>query len=304
MALETGTYLHDLVTTNPLGTDPRSQGDNHLRLLKTVLKATFPGFAGRFSRVQAQGGTYTAVVNDSHSLLRFTATATLNLPSAATAGSGYSLYVQAYGGVVTVDPDGAETVNDAATLALASGTIALLTCTGTAWIAMVVPSWSYASQGEAEAGTDNLKVMTPLRTAQSIAALVPVVPDASTTVKGIVELATAAEAQALTDAVRAVTPSTLKGALQGSNQSLVANGYQKLPGGLIVQWGTTAATGSDTTITFPLAFPTAVLAASVAGKAAAALSSDVSLGSTFSTTQMNARHGAGPDSIVWIALGH
>lgn len=45
----------------------------------------------------------------------------------------------------------------------------------------------------------------------------------------------------------------------GSNQSLGSSGYQKLPGGLIVQWGSTPATPVQSTsaVTFPLAFPTA-----------------------------------------------
>ncbi|UGB47012.1 hypothetical protein LQ772_06890 [Frateuria edaphi] len=45
-------------------------------------------------------------------------------------------------------------------------------------------------------------------------------------------------------------------AFSGSNQSLGANGYQKFPGGLILQWGgaVTAADGSAV-ITFPIAFP-------------------------------------------------
>jgi hypothetical protein len=35
-------------------------------------------------------------------------------------------------------------------------------------------------------------------------------------------------------------------------------GYQKLPSGVIVQWGNSASTGSaDTTVTFPVAFPNA-----------------------------------------------
>lgn len=41
----------------------------------------------------------------------------------------------------------------------------------------------------------------------------------------------------------------------GSNQSLSANGYQKLPSGLIIQWGKVNAV--NTTVTFPVAFPTA-----------------------------------------------
>ena len=45
----------------------------------------------------------------------------------------------------------------------------------------------------------------------------------------------------------------------GSNQSLSANGYQKFPGGLILQWGYNAATQSTSTntVVFPIAFPNA-----------------------------------------------
>lgn len=42
MALETGTYISDLVSTNPVSGDPKSQGDDHIRLLKSTIKATFP----------------------------------------------------------------------------------------------------------------------------------------------------------------------------------------------------------------------------------------------------------------------
>lgn len=46
MALETGTYISDFVIANPTPGDPKSQGDDHLRLIKTVLKTTFPNFSG------------------------------------------------------------------------------------------------------------------------------------------------------------------------------------------------------------------------------------------------------------------
>lgn len=44
MGLETATYISQLVATNPLGTDPKSQGDNHLQLIKSVLQNQFPNF--------------------------------------------------------------------------------------------------------------------------------------------------------------------------------------------------------------------------------------------------------------------
>lgn len=47
MAVESATYVSDLVITNPLGGDSVAQGDEHLRLLKTVLKNTFAGLTGK-----------------------------------------------------------------------------------------------------------------------------------------------------------------------------------------------------------------------------------------------------------------
>ena len=46
MALESTTYINGLVATNPAGTDARSQGDDHIRMVKSAVKATFPNIAG------------------------------------------------------------------------------------------------------------------------------------------------------------------------------------------------------------------------------------------------------------------
>ena len=42
MGLETSTYTDGLVTSNPLTTDIISKGDDHLRLIKSTVKASFP----------------------------------------------------------------------------------------------------------------------------------------------------------------------------------------------------------------------------------------------------------------------
>lgn len=42
MGLETASYIADLNPVYPLGSDSKSQGDDHLRLLKAVLQTTFP----------------------------------------------------------------------------------------------------------------------------------------------------------------------------------------------------------------------------------------------------------------------
>lgn len=46
MGLETGTYISDLNSSNPALGDSVSQGDDHIRLLKSAIKATFPNIAG------------------------------------------------------------------------------------------------------------------------------------------------------------------------------------------------------------------------------------------------------------------
>jgi hypothetical protein len=43
MGLESGTVIEDFNTAWPLGTDDVSQGDDHLRLIKSILANVFPG---------------------------------------------------------------------------------------------------------------------------------------------------------------------------------------------------------------------------------------------------------------------
>jgi len=44
MTVETASYISQLDPTFPASGDPKSEGDNHLRLVKTVLKTQFPNF--------------------------------------------------------------------------------------------------------------------------------------------------------------------------------------------------------------------------------------------------------------------
>lgn len=44
MTVETATFISQLDAALPTNTDPKSEGDNHLRLLKSVLKGQFPNF--------------------------------------------------------------------------------------------------------------------------------------------------------------------------------------------------------------------------------------------------------------------
>lgn len=53
MGLESATYINGLVETNPTSSDNANQGDNHLRLIKAALKATFPNITGPVTATQA-----------------------------------------------------------------------------------------------------------------------------------------------------------------------------------------------------------------------------------------------------------
>ena len=46
MPLEAGTFISDLVPANPTAADAKSFGDDHLRLLKSTIKTTFPNITG------------------------------------------------------------------------------------------------------------------------------------------------------------------------------------------------------------------------------------------------------------------
>lgn len=45
MPLESANFISQLTPTNPAGGDQKSQGDNHIRMIKSVLQATFPNLS-------------------------------------------------------------------------------------------------------------------------------------------------------------------------------------------------------------------------------------------------------------------
>jgi hypothetical protein len=67
MGLEIVLHLDDLDATNPVGTDPRSEGDDHIRNVKTALLTDFPNISGivtsthsELNFVDVAAGTLTA----------------------------------------------------------------------------------------------------------------------------------------------------------------------------------------------------------------------------------------------------
>lgn len=111
-----------------------------------------------------------------------------------------------------------------------------------------------ATNAETLAGSSDTVVVTPLKLQYMIDN-----KGATTSAKGTVELATNAETITGTDTERVITPSNITGLFADTGrQSIGTSGYQKLPGGLIIQWGSGLLT-TGSTVSFPVAFPAACL---------------------------------------------
>ena len=120
--------------------------------------------------------------------------------------------------------------------------------------------------------------------------------------------ASTAEAQAYASDSVALTPLKMKQAMQGSNYSLASSGYQKLPSGLIIQWGTAVGSAAGPVlVTYPIAFQNSTLQY-YATINATNLGFMVSL-SGASTTGLNAEtfvatNSRGGAAFNWLAIGY
>ena len=169
--------------------------------------------------------TFTATDADYKKLFLCDATAgaiTANLPPVADVYDGFTVAIKrtnSGANAVTIDGDGSETIDGATTLVLsAQYQYVILVANGT--------SWSVISGA---------------------------VQDASTTQKGIIEIATDAEFKAGTATDKAVVPSNF-----ASGYDLTAAGYYTFPGGFTWQWGITSPLVPDgvEAVTFEVPFTT------------------------------------------------
>lgn len=120
-----------------------------------------------------------------------------------------------------------------------------------------------------------------------------------------VSFASAAETLAGTDATKAITPAGFAG-----NKSLASNGYYKLPGGLIYQWGSQAATFDQSfyTVSYPTAFTSACYSIYVQVGASSAFDGNVAtivknVGTTSFDFAGDYSNIGGSGTIYWFAVG-
>ena len=110
MTVETASYISQLDPTLPTAADPKSEGDNQLRLVKTVLKTQFPNFGTAAMNASVAELNYMVGVT---SLVQ-TQLNTLTSAKAAKAGDTYTGAHDFTGGTIAVPT---ATVGDATTKA-------------------------------------------------------------------------------------------------------------------------------------------------------------------------------------------
>ena len=133
MPIEVANYVQDLDVSNPPGSDDRSQGDNHLRLIKTALKGTFPNSSKAF-RFPSSGATKTASFsvtfptdqNVAFAIDSSAGAVVVTLPDPTSGGTvhedgfGFWLIRTAGTNAVTVTPAGAQTIMGAASYSMSA----------------------------------------------------------------------------------------------------------------------------------------------------------------------------------------
>ena len=87
------------------------------------------------------------------------------------------------------------------------------------------------------------------------------------------------------------------------SKSHAANGYQKFPGGIIIQWGLTSTTPSGSSVTFPIAFPSSVYSIVLGQNTTAIPANAYSALNTQSLTGFAVSASSGNPGIFWFAIG-
>jgi len=140
MTVETATYLDSLSSANPGISDQIPEGDDHLRLIKAVLKSTFPGRGGEEGRTIVKAAGFTPALTEVGAT--FVSTGTLAVTLAALAGlpDGTFYNFAAQTGTTTLTPNGADTINGTTTFVLTVGQSCEIVKQGTNWVVLAASS--------------------------------------------------------------------------------------------------------------------------------------------------------------------
>lgn len=123
-----------------------------------------------------------------------------------------------------------------------------------------------------------------------------------------VQVASAAQSRAMTANNVYLSPLQLANAFTGANQSVGANGWQKLPGGIIMAWGRSGGSTTEPfTLTFPTPFPTICYSMVMTCNGGTGLATDVSYSISNLTKTAATIYRVGSSVTVepfyWMAIG-
>jgi hypothetical protein len=128
--------------------------------------------------------------------------------------------------------------------------------------------------------------------------------DASLTARGVIEQATDTEVVTGTDTDRAVSAGNITNLFSGSGRhDVVTKGYQKFPGGLVLQWGEESlSAGADTNVTLPVAPVTVLNIQGTYNSTSNSIGDSVAV-NEIDTSTINVVNGAGSTKIInWFAI--
>lgn len=227
----------------------KDANDNLLWTKDNIDGGNATGFA---SSVITNSSSFSLSINEQNNVVVCTAAITVSLLPVATAGDGFAaIIINTSAGNVTIDPDGAETINGAATLLIPRGFSATIYTNSITWYASgVTPSTGFPDNVfKIQGSSDNTKTISfevdglttgtnRTVTVQDVTGTMYVsggtdvaVADggtgastaaagfdnlkqaATTSYVGAVQLATTAEVNTGTDTVKVVTPAALLGSL-------------------------------------------------------------------------------------------
>lgn len=108
MTVETATYISDLNASNPGATDLKAEGDDHLRLIKSTVKATFPNVTAAVTPTHTEMNYLVGVTSALQTQIN---NAGLDLvQNIQSGGSGYTLVLTDRGKSVLMNGSGNFTI--------------------------------------------------------------------------------------------------------------------------------------------------------------------------------------------------
>lgn len=136
MTIETATFLAALDATKPLNTDLVAEGDDHLRLLKAVLQATFPGRGVGEKAPLSRIVPFAPGLSEISALFVANGATQADLPAVSGLPGGTHYWFWAADNDLLLTTLDTALINGGATLTLEQGTGACVFCTGSGWAAI------------------------------------------------------------------------------------------------------------------------------------------------------------------------